>query len=231
MSQPHVVWTRRTWVRAAAVAALVAMAVVGVWWAVARGGVSDGAAATPSPSASSPVADASTAATPSASTSPSAEETVADPDAVAPPAPPADGAAAPGPDGRPTLAPVAIDAAVQPAAGVTARVAQVEDVVGEAVLPGEVGGPAVRVHVEVVNGTTAPLDLSVALLNAYTGPDLAPATELSAPGPVPFPASVAPGGTAKAAFVLRMDPAERSQVRLELDLGGAAAVALFDGAL
>lgn len=154
-----------------------------------------------------------------------------DPDAVAPPAPPEAAAEIlQGPDGRPLLAPAPIDATVEPAAGVKVRVAKVESVTGEAVLPGEVGGPAARVHVEVANSTDAPLDLTYAVLNAYTGADLTPAGELSQGG-TPFPPSVDPGETATAAYVVRIGPSQRDLVRLEVDLGGAAAVALFEGAL
>ncbi len=91
----------------------------------------------------------------------------------------------------PELEPAAPDQTVQAPDGVTVRLAQVEHVEGEAVAAGETSGPAVRLTVEVTNGTDAPLDLSYAVVNAYTGEDRAPAGRLVQPGGQPFEGELA----------------------------------------
>ena len=58
--------------------------------------------------------------------------------------------------------------------GVTAKVAKIEKVTGESVLPGEVAGPGLRLTVVVHNGTDEALDLRGAVLNLYLGKDRTP---------------------------------------------------------
>lgn len=165
---------------------------------------------------------------PSASATPSADATPAEP-APSEPAAAAPPGAVPGPDGRATMPPVPLDATVEPAPSVSARVTALEPVEGVTTVPGEVGGPSVRVTVEVANGTSAPLDLSSAVVNAYYGPELTPARGLLEPGGSPFPASVAPGTSASGVYVFRVPVESRGQVRFELDLAPGATVVLLEG--
>jgi len=139
--------------------------------------------------------------------------------------------ATPGPDGRPTAPPVALDAPAQPADGVTAQLVSIEPVTGEATLPGEVGGPSLRFTVSVANRSGPALDLSAAVVNAYSGDALSPATPLLKPGGQPFPGEVAAGGSVTGVFVFNVPPAERGHVRLEVDLAPDLTVVLFEGSV
>jgi len=138
-----------------------------------------------------------------------------------------DAAAGSADDAAPTT--VGIDAVAQLADSVTARVSSWEAVDGEAVQPGEKAGPALRVTVEVANGTAAPLDLRAAVVNLSYGPERTPATALSQPGGSPLPHAVEPGATADGAFVFAVPADARGDVHLELDVRAVGPVVVFAG--
>ncbi|MHA7264219.1 hypothetical protein ACX80W_13560 [Arthrobacter sp. TMN-37] len=102
---------------------------------------------------------------------------------------------------------------------------------GEARRVGEVAGPAVQFTFEVTNSTTAPISLAEAVVNVEVGPDRVPANQLSAPGAVPFPATVAPGQTASGVFVFQIRPEQRRTVRVLFHYQAASPVAAFEGAV
>ncbi|MCU1431249.1 MAG: hypothetical protein JWP95_354 [Actinotalea sp.] len=145
------------------------------------------------------------------------------------PADPADPAAPQDPAVRPTAAPVPLEQEAEPTSGVRVGVAQIEAVQGEANVPGEVGGPSLRVTVSVTNGTTSELSLSSAVVNLYHGSDMAPAIELLEPGRTELPASVAPGEVATGVFVFLVPEDRRDAVTVEFDLSAGATVVIFSG--
>ncbi|WP_019135049.1 hypothetical protein [Cellulomonas massiliensis] len=134
----------------------------------------------------------------------------------------------PAPGGRPTAAPVPITATATPVRGVTAHVARIEAVTGKAELPGEVGGPALRVTVQVDNGTRKAVDLRGLVVNLYVGRDAAPAVELST-GERAMPDSVAPGKSASGVWVFTVPADERDLVAVEVDLATDVPVVVFRG--
>lgn len=222
---------RTVWIAAAAGVVVLAVLVV---LAVTSGRSDDGADPTSAPStALASTAGSTPGSTPAAST-PAPGPTVSDapttPAASAEPSSAAPGVLptpTPRPDGRAvTLAP--IESPAEPSPGVTARVASIRAVTGKAELPGEVGGPALEVTVEVHNGTDEPLDLSLAVLNVYSGPGLTPELPLST-GSRAFPDEVAPGADATGVFVHTVGVADRGDVTIELDLGVGTTIALFRG--
>jgi hypothetical protein len=139
-----------------------------------------------------------------------------------------DEAAAPEP--RETLDPAPFGAEATPEPGVTVTVPSVEEVTGEANVPGEVGGPALRFTVELTNGTGKVLDLRTVVVNAYYGPDRTPATPLLKPGGRAFEPEVAADGSARGAFVFGVPPELQDQVELEIDAGVGKAIVIFAGA-
>ncbi|GAA4721720.1 hypothetical protein APR04_001470 [Promicromonospora umidemergens] len=143
------------------------------------------------------------------------------------PGPRVDTATAPEP--RETLDPAPFDAVATPEPGVTVAVPSVEDVTGQANVPGEVGGPALRFAVELTNGTGKALDLRTVVVNAYYGPDRTPATSLLKPGGKPFEPEVAAGGSASGAFVFSVPAEFQDQVELEVDAGVGKAIVIFTG--
>ena len=107
----------------------------------------------------------------------------------------------------------------------------IESVQGEATLPGEVGGPSLRVTVNVHNGTDAELDLTGLVTNLYYGPDRAPAIQLTEPGAVAMPSSVPAGSDATGVYVFNVPTDQRDKVVVEVDLSADSTVVIFQGAV
>jgi hypothetical protein len=200
---------RRTRIVVVAVAAGVILAGGAVAIALSMQPGGGGAAPDPGPTGSgipsaTPSADATDAPDPSAPAE--------DPDAPAedPDAPAGDPVVADQPD-------LPIDEPADISPGLTAAIASLEAVDGEATGPGEIAGPSVRVTISIANTTDEPADLTGAVVTAYSGEDLAPALELREPGGRALPATVAPGATATGVFVFQIEPERRDIVRIMLD--------------
>jgi hypothetical protein len=133
------------------------------------------------------------------------------------------------PEARETLDPAPFGAVATPGPGVTVTVRSVEDVTGEANVPGEVGGPALRFTVELTNGTGEVLDLRTVVVNAYYGPDRTPATQLLEPGGRAFESEVGADDAARGVFVFSVPPGSQDRVELEIDPGVGAAIVIFAG--
>jgi hypothetical protein len=131
---------------------------------------------------------------------------------------------------RETLEPRPFDAEATPEPGVTVQVPSVEKVTGEANVPGEVGGPALRFTVELTNGTGKTLDLRTVVVNAYYGPDRTPAAPLLKPGGKAFEAEAGVDDLARGAFVFNIPTEFQDDVELEVDPGVGAAIVIFTGA-
>ena len=138
----------------------------------------------------------------------------------------------PDPSAPSSQPPVAITDPATPdaAPGVTVAIANLTAVDGEAVLPGDVAGPAIRFDVVIHNGSAAELSLAVAHVNVYYGSDQTPASDLSAPGAVPFPASAAAGADATGTFVFTVPVDQRDDVTITLDYAAGAPALVFHGA-
>ncbi|MEV0951853.1 hypothetical protein [Promicromonospora sp. NPDC050249] len=134
------------------------------------------------------------------------------------------------PEPRETLEPRPFDAAATPEPGVTVRVPKVEKVTGEANVPGEVGGPALRFTVELTNGTGKTLDLRTVVVNAYYGADRTPAAPLLKPGGKAFEAEAGADDSARGAFVFNVPAEFQDDVELEVDPGVGKAIVIFTGA-
>lgn len=196
---------RRLVVVAGAVVVLLALLVAFVVVpAVSGGGDEPGAAGTTSgsPSAAAPSEGGTTA-----------------PTDTAPPAA--------GPD-TPESPPVGLDESPSVVDGVTVRVKSLDGVDGEAVLPGEVSGPAVRAELEVYNASTAPVDLSTVVVNLAYGTGRTPANTFST-GTSSFPASVAAGATATGVFVFAVPADAQDDLRLTFDYAVDVPVVVFEG--
>lgn len=135
----------------------------------------------------------------------------------------------PAPD-RATLAPAPIDGVSDVPGGPSVRVTKIEAVDGEAVVPGEIAGPALRVTVEVQNTTEDALDLRTATVTLSYGDPWQVGNPVSKPEGAAFPASVAPGETASGTFVFEVPQDARGHVRVELDLSVDDPIIAFEGA-
>ncbi len=151
------------------------------------------------------------------------------PSSTAPESPAPDGEPETGPDGRQTLPPADLDDAVAVEGGPRVSVSSIEDVDGEAVVPGEVSGPAVRITVDVENDTDEAIDLTTAVVTLYAGDSGLQANPVSKPAGKAFPSAVAPGRTAEGAFVFELPEDQRSGVRVEVDLSVSDPLIAFEG--
>lgn len=178
-------------------------------------GSSGAASTTPSPAGRS-------ASAPSTSTPPTADSTAASPASGSSAVPPA---SAP----LPELPPVDITADSERDGGVVVSLPLFESIAGEAKLPGEVAGAAIRVTIEVRNDSSAPVSLDTVVVNGYSGPDRLPLESLTSPGGRPFAGSVAPGATASAVYLFAVDSSDRSDVTITVDLQAGTPASVFRG--
>ncbi|QIK84195.1 hypothetical protein [Sanguibacter sp. HDW7] len=129
---------------------------------------------------------------------------------------------------RPRAKTVGLEAAAEPAPGLTARLVDVEDVAGTAEGPGETAGDALRVTVELTNATKRSIDLRGAVVNLYTGKDRLPTSALSGPGLVALPRTLAQDDTVRATYVFRTDDRD-GRLEVEVDIADAESVVVFRG--
>lgn len=130
---------------------------------------------------------------------------------------------------QPTAAPVELTAKKAVKGGVTATITEMTAVQGVATGIGEVAGPAVRFKITVVNATATPLSLDRALVDVSYGKDDAPASQLSGPDPVAFPASVAAGASGAGVFVFAVPLEARDTVKIHFNLEADTPIATFAG--
>jgi hypothetical protein len=132
-----------------------------------------------------------------------------------------------GPD-TPESPPVGLDESPSVVDGVTVRVKSLDGVDGEATLPGEVSGPAVRAELEVYNASTVPVDLATVVVNLAYGTGRTPANTFST-GTSSFPASVAAGDTATGVYVFAVPADAQDDLRLTFDYAVDVPVVVFEG--
>lgn len=136
-----------------------------------------------------------------------------------------------GPEGRPELAPVEPGEAVEGEDGVWIALTSIEHVQGEAVQPGEVAGPAVRVTVTITNAGTGTLNVGRTVVNGYYGADRRPAGTLVRPGGVPFDGQLGEGETAYGVYLFTIPSGQQNDVVITVDYRVEAPVVVFAGDL
>jgi hypothetical protein len=152
---------------------------------------------------------------------------------------PPTGSASPSPTGEapsPTTSPTAIRPVQVPFGedvdlgnGVNVDIVDIEAVEGKGGRPGEVGGPSVRFTVRVANESSEALNLDLAIVNAYYGPDERPATRLQEPGGVPLPQRLPRGEVATGRYIFNIPPDERDLVRVEFVYTVEAPMVIYTG--
>lgn len=212
---------RRQALIAGGVVAVAVVAVLGYLALSGQGGPrTPGAGPTSSP-ASSPT---STAASP-AVTAPPATTTVPSPAGTGAGAPPAPVT----PFAPPEMAPVPLDAASERQSGVVVRLDRIEPVSGEAKLPGEVSGPALRFSISIHNGGSTPIDLGAVVVNAYAGADETPLEFMTTPGGEPFSGQVQPGDTGRGVYLFSVRGIDQAEVTLTVDPKAGEPASVFRG--
>ena len=114
--------------------------------------------------------------------------------------------------------------------GVVFSISELEAVEGVARGPGEIAGPSLRFAVSVRNDTAATVSLTSTVVNFFFGAAQSPATELAAPGGVPFPDAVAAGQAAQGVFVFTVPTDARDEVQIAVDYSAGVPIVLFEGA-
>ncbi|MEW2012576.1 MULTISPECIES: DUF4352 domain-containing protein [Microbacterium] len=207
----------------AIVAAAAIVAAIGVAVAIGAGRTETDAA--PGGAAATTVSPSPTGRPPSPVPSPSATVD----ESATTPSPDAGGEQEADPGDRETLPPAELDDAVAVQGGPEVSVSSIDDVDGEAVVPGEVSGPAVRITVEIENDSDDPIDLTTAVVTLYEGDSGLQANPVSKPAGKAFPDEVAPGKSAEGAFVFELPMDQRSDVRVEVDLSVSDPLIAFEG--
>ncbi|WP_022910590.1 MULTISPECIES: hypothetical protein [Aestuariimicrobium] len=129
----------------------------------------------------------------------------------------------------PEMPPVDVTADSDRAGGVVVSLPLIESVAGQAQLPGEVAGAAIRVTIRVQNDSNAAVGLDAVVVNAYAGASRAPLESLTSPGGRPFGGSVKPGAEATAVYLFAVDPSDRSDVTITVDLQAGTPASVFRG--
>jgi hypothetical protein len=130
---------------------------------------------------------------------------------------------------QPVKDPVDLNGTADLGNGITAAVKDLQAVQGEAQGIGEIAGPALKFTLTVSNGTDQAVSLTDAVVNVTYGPEDTPASPLSGPGPVAFPASVDAKGSAAGTFIFAIPAESRDNVKILLNYSVAAPIAAFTG--
>lgn len=128
------------------------------------------------------------------------------------------------------MAPVSFKDTISVPDGVTLKVTSVTAEQATAALPGETSGPAVRVTLDLRNGTGKPMDLDkvAVLLTPMTG---VPAIRITNPTLVPLQGTAAPDSTSTGTYLFRIDPELREQATLSVKYSSDIPTAIFTGSL
>jgi hypothetical protein len=120
----------------------------------------------------------------------------------------------------------------------TARVGEVdvslvavEEIQGRATGPGDVAGPALRITVQLENGTADPLDLLGVSVTMTYGTDAVPASPLGDPSVALFSGVLEPGESAEGIYVFRVPADVRDAVSVSVGYQPGAPFAVFSGAV
>ena len=106
--------------------------------------------------------------------------------------------------------------------GLTAELVEVTPVTAEGTQVGEVGGPALQVDLEIVNGSDAPFSLDGVTVNAYYGADRTPAPPYFEPADAKFSGTLDPGKAADGRYVFRVPEAEQASTVITVSRGAGS---------
>jgi hypothetical protein len=127
-----------------------------------------------------------------------------------------------------TLQVAPLTGAVNFGGGVVGAISGVEAINATTKLPGEIGGAAIKVTVEIKNDSNRAISLDAVVVNAQDSTE-APAIQVTTPPAESFSGSLRPGHTATGVYVFTIDKAKRSPVTVSVTYSAAAPVARFKG--
>jgi hypothetical protein len=129
----------------------------------------------------------------------------------------------------PSLPAVALNATADAGDGVSARLASIDAIQGEAGGPGQVAGPALRVTVRILNGSGADISLDGVAVNLAYGADNTPGSPIQDSSAAPFSGSLPAGDEAEAVYVFSVPEDSRDVVTVEVGYQPGAPLMIFSG--
>ncbi len=138
-------------------------------------------------------------------------------------------------EGAPTdlpvpLEPVPLDETAEFGDEVSAELVDLLAIQAEGQGAGEISGPAIRVTVQLSNGTGQPLPLDAVTVALYFGPDLIPAPTISDPEADPFGGSLGSGESARGVYTFSIAEEDRDEITVTVSHSPASAIVVFNGA-
>ena len=132
-------------------------------------------------------------------------------------------------EGPAALPAVALDASAAVGNGVVATLPGIEGIQAQATGPGNIAGPALRVTVQITNGTNQSVGLDGVAVNLYLGADRAPASPVDDPSMRPFTGALAAGQSATGVYVFTVPADARDAVTVEVGYQAGAPLLEFTG--
>jgi hypothetical protein len=127
------------------------------------------------------------------------------------------------------LPPVGLDEPASSGDGVRAEVRSVVAIDGSGSGPGNISGPALRVTLELTNGTVSPVALDFMSVGLAHGSDRTPASPLNDPSAAPFTGTLEPGATGEGVYVFSVPEEDRELVTVSVGYRAGAPFMVFTG--
>ena len=127
-----------------------------------------------------------------------------------------------------TVPSVPLDEVSQFGGRVSAEITSIDPIEGEARLPGEVAGPALAVHVRLINDSSRRLDVGGVTVTLEDR-DGTPSSPLSSAPAEPFTGRIAAGESAEAVYVFGFEDTQSQPVTIGVNYSADEPVALFVG--
>lgn len=125
--------------------------------------------------------------------------------------------------------PVPLDETAEFGDAVSAELIDLTATQAEGQSPGEISGPAIRVTVQLINGTSQALSLDAVTVFLYFGSELTPAPQISDDEDVVFRGSLAPGKSAQGVYTFSVAEDERDNVSVTVSHSPTSAIVVFTG--
>lgn len=129
-----------------------------------------------------------------------------------------------------TKDPVPLDDEAEFGTGLTVELTRIQSIKGEAKVPGEIAGPALKLTLRASNDSKAAVGLDTVIVAVSYGRDRAPAVELSE-GRRPFSGRLGAGDSKDGVYVYNVPTNERDDVRVEVSYTGEAPTVAFEGSV
>jgi hypothetical protein len=127
-----------------------------------------------------------------------------------------------------TNSPVALTDTADYGNGVTVKLGAIEAITTQAQLPGEIAGPGVKVTVDIVNGSSAAIDLGNVIVDLVDGAG-EPAIPMTASPANPFTGSLGAGETATGVYVFTVPASYTNPATITVSYTTEAPVVVFVG--